>query len=96
MNTRATAWSPASVSASSSGPARGFKGSGIAAAIARREREVRDVLWLLLTLAWVLAPHVLVLPLWVSASVVTLIAWRAWITWRGHRLPHRLLPIALT
>ncbi len=68
----------------------------IAAAIARREREVRDVLWLLLTLAWVLAPHALVLPLWVSVSVAALVAWRAWITWRGRRLPHRLLPMVLT
>ena len=66
------------------------------AAIARREREVRDILWLLLTLLWVLAPHALALPLWVSATVAALIAWRAWITWRGHRLPQRLLPIALT
>lgn len=71
-------------------------GSHFAAVIARRERDVRDILWLLLTLVWVLAPHALVLPLWVSASVTALVAWRAWITWRGHRLPHRLLPIALT
>ena len=70
--------------------------SHLAAVIARREREVRDILWLLLTLAWVLAPHALVLPWWVSASTAALVGWRAWITWRGHRLPHRLLPIALT
>ncbi len=75
---------------------RGRLGSRMVAAIARREREVRDILWLLLTLVWVLAPHALVLPLWVSAAVASLVAWRAYITWRGHRLSHRLLPIALT
>ena len=75
---------------------RGRIAARITASIARREREVRDVLWLLLTLMWVLAPHALALPLWVSASVAALVGWRAWITWRGHRLPRRLLPIALT
>jgi len=64
--------------------------------IARRERDVRDTLWLLLTLAWVLAPHVAELPVWCSAAVATMIVWRGWLTWRGHRLPHRLIPIALT
>lgn len=77
-------------------PSRDRAVSRVIAAIARREREVRDMMWLLLTLVWVLAPHALVLPSWVSATVVALIVWRAWITWRGHRLPHRLLPIALT
>ncbi len=66
------------------------------AAVARREREVRDVLWLLLTLAWVISPHVADLPGWASASVFVLLAWRAWLTWAGHRLPHRLIPVALT
>lgn len=66
------------------------------AAIARREREVRDILWLLLTIAWVLAPHVSDLPVWCSSAVGVLIAWRAWLTWRGHRLPHRVIPVALT
>jgi protein-glutamine gamma-glutamyltransferase len=70
--------------------------SRVASTIAAREREVRDTLWLLLTLSWVLAPHALVLPLWCSFSIAMLILWRAWITWNGHRLPHRLIPIALT
>ena len=66
------------------------------AAIARREREVRDTLWLLLTMAWVLAPHAAELPLWCSVSIALLIAWRAWLTWTGRRLPNRWIPIALT
>ncbi|MEO8937652.1 MAG: DUF3488 and transglutaminase-like domain-containing protein [Burkholderiaceae bacterium] len=64
--------------------------------IARRERDVRDTLWLLLTLVWVLSPHALVLPGWSSAAIVGLVAWRGWLTWHGQRLPHRLIPIALT
>jgi transglutaminase-like putative cysteine protease len=66
------------------------------AAVARREREVRDTLWLLLTMAWVLSPHVLELPIWCSVSIAVLIAWRAWLTWNGHRLPNRWIPVALT
>ncbi len=68
----------------------------IATAVAQREREVRDTLWLLATLVWVLAPHASSLPVWCSVSIVVLVAWRAWLTWAGHRLPHRSIPIALT
>ena len=70
--------------------------SALVVAIGRREREVRDTLWLLFTLVWVLAPHVLDLPLWCSAALVGLVVWRAWLTWTGQRLPHRFIPIALT
>lgn len=66
------------------------------AAIARREREVRDTLWLLLTLAWVVAPHVADLPAWTVAGFGALLLWRTVLTWRGRRLPHRLIPVALT
>ncbi len=69
--------------------------AAFAGAVSRREREVRDTLWLLLTLAWVISPHVAVLPVWCSVAVALLIGWRAWLTWRGHRLPHRWVPIAL-
>ena len=65
------------------------------APLARREREVRDTLWLLAAVAWVLLPHLFVLPLWCAAAVTALVAWRAWLTWRGHRLPHRFVTIAL-
>jgi transglutaminase-like putative cysteine protease len=86
------------MSATRSAPARDARHPVLSfiASIGRREREVRDTLWLLLTLAWVLSPHALVLPLWCSAAVAALLAWRAWLTWNGHRLPHRLIPIALT
>ncbi len=64
-------------------------------AIARREREVRDTLWLLLTVAWILTPHLQVLPIWTSIGAVSLLIWRVWITWSGRRLPARWLLVAL-
>ena len=66
------------------------------AIVGRREREVRDTLWLLATLVWILAPHVPTLPAWCSVAIAGLVGWRAWLTWTGRRLPHRLVPIALT
>ena len=47
-------------------------------------------------MAIVLSPHLLVLPVWCSAAVVGAMAWRAWLTWNGYRLPNRWIPIALT
>lgn len=70
--------------------------STLLSTIGRRERDVRDTLWLLLTLVWVLAPHAMQLPAWCAAAIVAVVAWRAWLTWNGRRLPHRLIPIALT
>ena len=61
------------------------------APLARRERDVRDTLWLLLAAAWILMPHLPVLPLWTSAAAVGLLAWRTAITWRGWRLPSNWL-----
>ena len=65
------------------------------ASFAHREREVRDTLWLLFAVAWVLVPHLAALPPWCAASVALLVGWRAWLTWCGKRLPHRFIPIAL-
>jgi transglutaminase-like putative cysteine protease len=81
---------------SSPAPSPSPIGRHLIATIARREREVRDILWLLLTLLWVLAPHVFDLPAWCSVAIGVLVAWRAWLTWSGRRLPHRLIPITLT
>ena len=71
-------------------------GRALIATIGRREREVRDMLWLLATMLWILAPHVLDLPPWCSVTIVALVVWRGWLTWSGRRLPHRSIPIALT
>ncbi len=46
-------------------------------------------------MVWVLIPHFAVLPLWCSAGIVALMCWRAWLTWNGKRLPHRIVLIIL-
>jgi transglutaminase-like putative cysteine protease len=65
------------------------------AALSRREREVRDTLWLLGTIVWAVIPLIAVLPIWVSAGFLALVAVRCRITWLGRRLPPRWLLIAL-
>jgi protein-glutamine gamma-glutamyltransferase len=69
--------------------------SGMTAALSRREREVRDTLWLLGTVVFAVIPLIVVLPIWVSAGFLTLVAFRCRITWLGKRLPPRWLLIAL-
>jgi transglutaminase-like putative cysteine protease len=77
-------------------PGRGLAFVAAFTSIARRERDVRETLWLLLAMAWILSPHLAALPVWSSAAIGALMLWRAWITWNGHRLPNRWIPIALT
>jgi transglutaminase-like putative cysteine protease len=58
--------------------------------------DVRTVLWLLASMAFVVAPHVLRLPEWVGGFFVLVVAWRAWIAWRAVRFPPRPLILVLT
>jgi transglutaminase-like putative cysteine protease len=74
---------------------RGLSFAGLKATLARREREVRDTLWLLATIVFAVMPLMPVLPLWVSAGFLVLVAARTRITWLGRRLPPRWLLIAL-
>jgi transglutaminase-like putative cysteine protease len=52
---------------------------------------LRHVLWLLLSLAMVAAPHASRLPWWVVALVATLAAWRAYVGYGRLALPSRWL-----
>lgn len=52
---------------------------------------LRHLLWLLLSLAMVAAPHASRLPWWVVALVVTLAAWRAYVSYGRLTLPNRWL-----
>jgi transglutaminase-like putative cysteine protease len=52
-------------------------------------RDARDTLFLLLVIAWVVAPQVAHLPLWCSAMSALVLLWRARIALRGQRLPSR-------
>jgi len=52
-------------------------------------REARDTLFLLLVIAWVIAPQISNLPQWCSALAATLLLWRGYIAVRGYALPSR-------
>jgi transglutaminase-like putative cysteine protease len=52
-------------------------------------RESRDTLFLLATIAAVVAPHAAHLPLWCSALTALMLAWRALLAWREAALPGR-------
>ncbi|HVL76541.1 MAG TPA: transglutaminaseTgpA domain-containing protein, partial [Noviherbaspirillum sp.] len=56
-----------------------------------------NMLLLLGSCALVLLPHAAHLPLWVVPACVALMGWRAWVTFRGNRLPPRWLlwPLAI-
>ena len=51
--------------------------------------DVRNVLWLLAAMVFVVAPHMLRLPYWVAAFFLAVVAWRAWIAWAAMRSPTR-------
>ncbi len=58
-------------------------------------REVRDTLFLLAVIAWVIAPQVPYLPGWTSAFAAGVLLWRGLLTWQGRPLPGRWLTGAL-
>jgi transglutaminase-like putative cysteine protease len=59
-------------------------------------RDKADTLLLMLACVLVMAPHVAHLPWWATVFCGALLAWRAWITARGQRMPPRwvLAPIS--
>ncbi|WP_027996895.1 transglutaminaseTgpA domain-containing protein [Simplicispira psychrophila] len=58
-------------------------------------REARDTLFLLLVIAWVIAPQSAHLPLWASAFAAGLLLWRGVLAWRGHPLPRSWVAMLL-
>ena len=58
--------------------------------------DVKNVLWLLAAMVFVLAPHAMRLPYWLAIFVGILIAWRAWIAFAAWHFPSRGLMLALT
>ena len=51
--------------------------------------DLRNVYWLLAAMAFVIAPHLLRLPQWVSIFFLVTLGWRAWISWYVLRPPPR-------
>ncbi|MDB5825136.1 MAG: hypothetical protein JWR21_3840 [Herminiimonas sp.] len=74
--------------------------AGIVASLLRAHgvlpRDKADTLLLMLACVLVMAPHVTHLPWWATVLCCALLAWRAWITARGRRMPPRwvLAPIS--
>ena len=52
-------------------------------------RDARDTLFLLVVIAWVIAPQVNVLPVWASLLAAGLMLWRGWLAFTGRPLPTR-------
>ena len=62
-------------------------------------REARDTLFLLVVIAWVVAPQVGHLPIWCSLLALAVLVWRGTLAWFGRALPSRwwlLLLLATT
>ena len=55
----------------------------------------RNIPWLLLALAWIIAPHIAHLPLWVTLLSMAMGIWRWVVAQRGSALPNKWLLLAL-
>jgi len=58
--------------------------------------DIRNVLWLLAAMVFVVAPHLLRMPYWVGTFFLIVVAWRAWIAWTAMRLPSPWVTRGLT
>ena len=58
--------------------------------------DVKNILWLLAGMGFVVAPHLLRLPNWVTIFFGVVVGWRAWIAWYALRSPPRALMWAVT
>lgn len=61
----------------------------------RQPLALHHVLWLVVSLGLVTAPHAARLPWWVVALIATLAAWRAYIGYARHTLPNRWLLLVI-
>src|SRR6188768_2290688 len=58
--------------------------------------DVRNVLWLLAAMTFVVAPHVPRLPYWIAIFCAIVVAWRAWVAWAAWHFPGRWIIVAIT
>ena len=58
--------------------------------------DVRNVMWLLAAMAFVVGPHLMRLPPWVGILFGVVVGWRAWIAWSALRSPPRWFMWGLT
>jgi protein-glutamine gamma-glutamyltransferase len=58
--------------------------------------DIRNLLWLLVAMLFVVAPHIPRLPEWVGMFFIVVVGWRAWISWTALRFPSRALVAVIT
>ena len=58
--------------------------------------DVRNVMWLLAAMLFVIAPHLPRLPYWVGIFFIAVVGWRGWIAWAAMRFPSRAFMWTLT
>jgi len=58
--------------------------------------DVKNVLWLLAAMVFVMAPHVPRLPYWIAIFCAVVIAWRGWISWSAWHFPRRWFMVIVT
>ncbi|HWH38816.1 MAG TPA: transglutaminaseTgpA domain-containing protein, partial [Usitatibacter sp.] len=61
--------------------------STVAAPAASQHLDVRNVMWLIAAMAFVIAPHLGRLPAWVGLFCLAVLMWRAWIGWAAIHFP---------
>ncbi|GKT01952.1 DUF3488 and transglutaminase-like domain-containing protein [Acidovorax sp. SUPP3434] len=57
--------------------------------LATLPRDTRDTLFLIVVIAWVIAPQAANLPVWTTALAALVLAWRGWLALEGRPLPGR-------
>lgn len=68
----------------------------MSAVLASPHLDVRNTLWLLSSMGFVVAPHLLRLPPWVGIFFAVIVGWRGWIAWTALRTPPRYFMWAIT
>jgi transglutaminase-like putative cysteine protease len=58
--------------------------------------DMRNVLWLIAAMAFVIAPHLARLPYWVALFCIAVLGWRTWISWAAIHFPPRWLVAVIT
>lgn len=58
--------------------------------------DVRNVMWLLAAMIFVVAPHLPRTPNWIGVFFICVVGWRAWIAWSALHIPSRALMWTLT
>ncbi len=64
--------------------------------LAEAPLDVRNVLWLLASMLFVVGPHLVRLATWVGIFMVVVVGWRGWISWAALRAPPRWFMWAIT